>query len=247
MKNYEPAIRLENIRKTFTIFEKQNDSIRNKFFNLGTPNHRRKIHALDGINLEVGRGEFLGIVGNNGSGKSTLLKLIMGSILPDKGGKIEVKGKIIRLALGMGFDPQLSALDNVYLNASLLGLSFKKIGEKFEEIIEFAELHDYVDTKLKFFSSGMQSRLAFSIAVHAEADILLMDEFFGGVGDVSFQRKSSEVFKSAFLSGRTIILVSHQLEQIKKYSDRVLFLDRGKMIAVGPPDEIVDMYKSKNI
>ncbi len=237
------AIRLENIGKTFTVYEKTTDSIRERFFNIFQANHRRKIEALKNVNLEIERGEFFGIVGRNGSGKSTLLKIILGALQPDPGGAVEVNGRIIRLALGMGFDPELSARNNVYLNASLLGLSFKQIGQKFREIIEFAELEQFVDTKIKFYSSGMYSRLAFSIAVHAEADIFLMDEFFGGVGDSRFKEKSEKVFEESLVKGRTIVHVGHNLEMIKKHCDRVLVLNYGNPVGIGKPEEMIREYK----
>ncbi len=239
----DTVIRLANISKTFTVREKNSDSIREGFFNFFQSNHKRRIKALDKVNLEIKKGEFFGIVGRNGSGKSTLLKIIMGAVQPDPGGKVEVQGRIIRLALGMGFDPELSARDNIYLNASLLGISFRQIGQLFHNIIEFAELEKFVDTKVKFYSSGMYSRLAFSIAVCAEADIFLMDEFFGGVGDVSFREKSERVFQQSVVEGRTILYVSHQLETVRKYCDRVLLLNYGKPVALGKPDEVLDQYK----
>lgn len=239
----DTVIRLKNISKTFTVYEKNTDSIRESFFNFFQPNHKRKIEALKNINLEIKRGEFFGIIGRNGSGKSTLLKIIMGAILPDSGGKVDVNGRIIRLALGMGFDPELSARDNIYLNASLLGLSFRQIGKKFHEIIEFAELQEFVDTKIKFYSSGMYSRLAFSIAVCAEADIFLIDEFFGGVGDESFREKSERVFQQSFVEKRTIIFVSHQLATVEQFCDRVLLLEYGRPIAIGKPNEVLEKYK----
>ena len=242
MENNDFAIRLKNIHKTFTVYERGNDSIRNTVFNFLKPKNGRKIEALKGINLEIKKGEFFGIVGRNGSGKSTLLKIIMGAIQPDKGGSVEVNGRMIRLALGMGFDPQLSARDNIYLNASLLGLSFKEVGEKFDEIIAFAELEKFVDTKIQFYSSGMRSRLAFSIAVNADADIFLMDEFFGGVGDIRFKQKSEGVFEESILKGRTIVHVSHNLGTIKKHCDRVMLIEKGDFISIGRPEEILKEY-----
>ncbi len=239
----ETVIRLENISKTFFIREASNDSIRDRVLNIFKSNPKREIHALENINLEIKRGEFFGIIGKNGSGKSTLLKLIMGAFPPNKGGKINVKGKIIRLALGMGFDPQLSAKENIYVNASILGLTFKKIGSIFDDIIQFAELENFVETPVKFYSSGMRSRLAFAIAVHAEADIFLMDEFFGGVGDVSFKEKSEEIFKNVLLDGRTIIHVSHQLRTIAQHCDRVLLLNKGKAHQIGTADTIIQEYR----
>lgn len=236
------AIRLKNISKTFRVREKQADSVRDTVFNLFQSNAQREIVALKNVDLEIKRGEFFGIIGRNGSGKSTLLKIIMDAIQPDPGGTVEVEGRIIRLALGMGFDPELSARDNVYLNASLLGLSFKQIGRKFHEIIEFAELENFVETKLKYYSSGMNSRLAFSIAVLAEADIFLMDEFFGGVGDTRFNEKSEKVFKESIVKGRTIVHVGHNLELIKKHCDRVLLLNYGQPVGIGEPGAMIQAY-----
>jgi ABC-type polysaccharide/polyol phosphate transport system ATPase subunit len=236
------AIRLKNINKTFTMYEKPNDSIRETFFNIFTPNHRRRLKALQGVSLEVEKGEFFGIIGRNGSGKSTLLKIILGAIEPDRGGSVEVQGQIMRLALGASFDPELSARDNIYLSASLLGLSFRQIGQRFDEIIAFAELENFVDTKLKFYSAGMYSRLAFSIAVLADADIFLMDEFFGGVGDSRFREKSEQVFKESLMKGRTIIHVGHNLEIIRQHCSRVLLMDHGAPLCIGKPDEVIDMY-----
>lgn len=237
------AIRLKNISKTFAVYEKGgNASIRETVFNLFRPNRKRKIKALKGIDLEIEKGEFFGIAGRNGSGKSTLLKIMMGALQPDPGGSVEVEGRIIRLALGMGFDPELSARDNIYLNASLLGLSFRQTGQKFQEVIEFAELEKFVDTKIKFYSSGMRSRLAFSIAVHAEADIFLMDEFFGGVGDMKFREKSERVFEKSLVQGKTIVHVGHNLELFKKHCKRVLLLDGGIPVGIDTPDVILKEY-----
>ena len=235
-------VRLRNISKTFRVYEKTTDSLRDTVFNALQPNHLRKIEALHSVDLEIEKGEFFGIIGRNGSGKSTLLKIIMGAIQPDPGGKVEVNGRMIRLALGMGFDPDLSARENVYLNASLLGLSFRQIGQRFNEIIEFAELENFVETKIKYYSSGMHSRLAFSVAVHAQADIFLMDEFFGGVGDSRFREKSEEVFNKSLVEGRTIVHVGHNLELIKKHCKRVLLLNYGWPVAIGEPEAILEEY-----
>ncbi len=240
----EPVvIRLENVSKTFKLKENNTDSIRDKIFGLFNNSNLRELKALQNVNLEIRKGEFLGIIGHNGSGKSTLLKIIMGAFPPDKGGVVEVNGKIIRLALGMGFDPNLTARENIYVNGSVLGLTFRKIGGIFDQIIAFAELENFVDTQVKFFSSGMRSRLAFAVAVHAEADIFLMDEFFGGVGDLSFKKKSEEVFQTAVVEGRTIIHVSHQLKTIEKHCDRVLLLDKGQVAGLGTPEEVLPIYR----
>jgi len=220
-------------------------TVRDRFTKIFTKEVRitSELKALQDINFEVQQGEFFGLVGRNGSGKSTLLNLLIGSIRPDKGSIIKTRGKMIRLALGMGFDGNLSARDNIYINGTILGLTFKRIGLIFDDIIGFAELEDFVDLPLKKYSSGMLSKLKFSIAIHAEADIFLMDEFFGGVGDESFKKKSTDVFKNTFLDGRTIIHVSHQLKTILDHSSRVLVLDRGKQLMVGHPAEALAMYR----
>lgn len=237
------VISAKSIKKTFYIKESPVDSIRDSIFSFSSNNTTRAIPALKGIDFEVYKGEIFGVIGRNGSGKSTLLKIIAGAYPADKGGTLSVNGKLIRLALGMGFDGNLSARENIYLNGSILGLSFKQIGQKFNEIIEFAELENFVDTKVKFYSSGMHSRLAFAIAIHAEADIFLMDEFFGGVGDVRFQEKSAKVFKDAFLNGRTILHVSHDLNSIRAHCNRVLLLNNGEMLALGTPEEVIPIYE----
>ncbi len=239
-------ITIRNVNKTFQIKDRSNYSIRGKVFNFFSPNVSRKIEALKNINIEIKKGEIFGIIGKNGSGKSTLLK-IMGEVYPpDKGGIVDIHGSFQRLALGTGFDPELTAHENIYLNASLFGITFKKIGKVFYDIIDFAELHDFVNTKVKYFSSGMISRLAFSIAVHVEADIFFIDEFFGGVGDIGFKKKSEDVFKNSVLKNRTIIYVSHELETIKEYCDRVLLLDKGKAVMIGSPDEVLEAYHKLN-
>jgi len=237
------VIRLKNVNKTFKLKEKSADSIRDRIFGIFNDNNLRQLKALQNINLEIYKGEFIGIIGHNGSGKSTLLKIIMGAFPPDEGGVVEVNGRIIRLALGMGFDPNLTARENIYVNGSVLGLTFRKIGSIFDQIIAFAELENFIDTQVKFFSSGMRSRLAFAVALHAEADIFLMDEFFGGVGDLSFKKKSEAVFQQAVVEGRTIIHVSHQLRTIESHCDRVLLLDKGQVLGLGKPEEVLPIYR----
>jgi len=202
LSDKEVVIRLKDINKTFYIREKGADSIREKVFGLFSNNAKKEVKAIQDINLEIRKGEFLGIIGRNGSGKSTLLKIIMGAIRPDEGGEVITQGRMMRLSLGMGFDPKLTARENIYINASILGLTSKQVNEKFDEIIGFAELYGFVDTPVKYYSRGMKSRLGFAIAVHADADIFLMDEFFGGVGDANFKKKSEEIFAKSFLDSR---------------------------------------------
>lgn len=239
------AIKVENLSKTFKIWEKGQRTIKDSILRFyQQKGNVRKIQALKDINFEVKKGEFFGIIGRNGSGKSTLLKVLMGAYKPDAGSKISIEGKVIRLAMGLGFDGNLSARENIYINGSVLGLSFKKIGLIFQEIIDFSDLHDFVETPVKHYSSGMMAKLKFAIALHAEADIFLMDEIFGGVGDISFQQKSSERFNQSILQGRTIIFVSHGLRHVEKFCDRVMLLNHGDQIAIGKPSEIIPLYKS---
>lgn len=244
MKEDEVAIRLENISKTFTIRDKIPGNMVQKSISFLTGRNIRRIEAVKNVSLEVKKGEFLGIIGTNGSGKSTLVHLMTGVYKPDKdSGKAEILGNFIRLSLGMGFNRQLTARENVFLNGSLMGIRIKTLNERFDKIIEFAELEKFVNTKLKYFSRGMKARLAFSIAVHTEAEIILMDEFFGGVGDEKFKARSDKIFKQAFVNGRTIVHVSHNLRTIKEYADRAVLLHEGKCLGIGSPSEILDLYK----
>jgi ABC-2 type transport system ATP-binding protein len=235
----EVAIRLENINKTFVLHDRGN-TIRDRFFSMFTGRGTRKLKALQNINIEIKKGEFFGIVGRNGSGKSTLVQIMNEAIPPDKGGKVTINGKTMRLALGMGFDNELTARQNIMLNSSVLGMSIKEIKAKMNEMIIFAELEEFADTPVKYYSSGMKSKLMFSIAVNAEADIFLMDEFFGGVGDQNFKKKADELFHDRFVKGKTIIHVSHQLETIRKYCDRVMLLEKGKIVKIGTPEEVLE-------
>ncbi len=243
MANQTYSIEVQNLSKTFDYLDDNNASVRDSIYNLFKRKNKKQLKAVTNISFKLQKGEFLGIVGRNGSGKSTLLKLLIGALKPDKGSEVKSTGRIIRLALGMGFDPNLTARDNIYINGAVLGLSFKKIGEVFDEIINFSELDKFVDTPVKHFSTGMKSRLTFSIAMHAEADIFLIDEFFGGVGDESFKKKSDNFFKTNFLNGKTIIHVSHSLPNLLKFSDRILYLDKGEMQAIGSPEKVIEAYK----
>ena len=242
------AIELKNINKTFTVFDKSSKSLHGKIISLITHTNRRKIKALTDINLEINKGEFFGIMGHNGSGKSTLLRIMAGAYPPDKGGIVNIKGRYMLLSLGLGFNPQLTARENIYLNASILGLTLKQIGKIFHDIVAFAELEKFVDTQVKYFSTGMAARLKFAIAVQAESDIFLMDEFFGGVGDAGFKEKSEKVFHESLVKGRTIVHVSHSIKTIEKHCSRVMLLHKGQMIGIGTPDEIIPEYRrlSKN-
>lgn len=239
----EDAIIFDAVQKIYRISDVKHDSIRNRVFTLFQKSKKREIIAVDQTSFKIKKGEIFGIVGRNGSGKSTLLKLIMASIKPEKGGKITTYGKLIRLSLAMGFDQNLSGRENIYVNGSVLGLSLKQIGNKFNQIVEFSELENFIDTKVKFYSSGMRARLAFAVAMHAEADIFLFDEFFGGVGDLRFKAKSDKIFKSTFLKDKTVVIVSHSMKTITDYCTRAMCLDKGKVICIGETDEVIDAYR----
>lgn len=238
------VIELINVRKTYKVRQGSNDTIRQKVLNIFSNKLQKKIVALQGVDLEIQKGEIFGIVGSNGSGKSTLMNIILGAMKPDKGGIVKSKGRIIKLSLGIGVDKNATARENIYLNGSILGLSFKEIGEKFNKIIEFAGLEGFVDTQVKFYSKGMKSRLLFSIAMYADADIFLLDEFFGGVGDQEFKQKSEEVFKRSIVDGKTIVMVSHSINNIEKHCNRVLWLDKGKVKMIGNTTDVLMHYKN---
>lgn len=241
----EDVVIVKNISKTYRIRENQANSIKGLFLNMFKKRgKKREIKALNDINFTVKKGEALGIVGSNGSGKTTLMNIILGGIKPDKGGSVETKGKIIKLSLGLGFDSNLSARDNIYLNGSLLGLSFKEINEKFDSIIEFAGLEDFIETPVKFYSKGMKSRLTFAIAMQAEADIFLLDEFFGGVGDEEFKNKSNKMFLNKLDEGKTIIIVSHGKNVLKKFCKETIWIHKGKFKKRGDTVEVLKEYKS---
>lgn len=201
--------------------------------------------VLKDVSFSLAKGEALGIIGSNGSGKSTILKLIAGVMTPTQG-KIITTAKIAPLIeLGAGFHPQLSGRENVYLNATILGLSRKEIDEKFDSIVKFAELEDFIDTPVKHYSSGMYMRLGFSIAIHIDPEILLVDEILA-VGDEKFQRKSFMKMKSFKNRETSIVFVSHNLNAVQAFCDRVIYLKDGTIKYNGDPKEAVKMYLSDN-
>ena len=239
------AIKIRNLSKTFKFYDHRKSTLFGKIANFINPKvSQNKLKVLHDIDLEVKKGEFIGLIGRNGAGKSTFLKILMGAIHADEGAEIEVNGRMIRLALGMGFDKNLTARDNIYINGTILGLSFKEIGHKFDQIIDFSGLKKFVDTPIRFFSSGMKSRLSFSIAVHADADIFLIDEFFGGVGDIDFKSKSDQVFKERIIEGRTVIFVSHVMPLIRNYCSRVVVLTNDGYKVFDKPNKAIKFYRN---
>ncbi|HSD50255.1 MAG TPA: polysaccharide ABC transporter ATP-binding protein [Candidatus Methylomirabilis sp.] len=203
----------------------------------------RELWALKDISFEVPPGQALGIIGPNGAGKSTLLKLVAGITFPTRG-RIEVRGRVASLIeVGAGIHPELTGRENIYLNGTLLGMSRPEISAKFDHIVEFAELAPFIDMPVKRYSSGMFIRLGFAVAVHLEPDILLVDEVLS-VGDIAFQRKSSERMRHLLQGGRTVLLVSHNLPVIQSASERVLLLLNGQVAATGPAEDVVRTYVS---
>jgi ABC-type polysaccharide/polyol phosphate transport system ATPase subunit len=233
-------LKVENLSKTFFIPHEKRLYIKDHLVNLFSRIRYEKFDALNNVSFQVESGQWLGIIGDNGAGKSTLLKILAGIYLPDTG-KIEVSGKTIPfLELGVGFQPELSARDNIYLNGLLLGLSKKEVSEKFNEIVEFAEIRPFIDQKLKNYSSGMKVRLGFAVAIQAPASIFLIDEVLT-VGDNAFQQKSLKIFKNK-LRDKTVILVSHDMDKIRENCQKVLWLENGHVKMVGEPNEVIDRY-----
>lgn len=237
-------IHLKNISKTFIIPYEKQDTLKERFIFWGKKRTYKNFHALKDISFEVKSGECVGIVGQNGSGKSTLLKIMAGIYQPDHG-TIKASGNIVPfLELGVGFQPELTARDNIWLNGALLGLSRTHIKQKLHEIVEFAGVEPFLDLKIKNFSSGMQARLAFAIAMQADADIYLCDEVLA-VGDEHFQNKCREVFKKWQHQGKTIVLVSHNPGLIQDFCSRVILLDKGHVIASGEPEKVLGLYHQR--
>ena len=234
-------IHIENLHKTFRIPREKRDTLKENIIHF----HRRvgteDFHALKDVNLSVQPGEFVGLIGKNGSGKSTLLK-IMAYIYKQTKGDVHIRGTVSPfLELGIGFNGDLSARENVYLNGIILGLSRKQIDKKYNCIVSFAGLKDFMEMKLKNFSSGMQVRLAFSIASTIDADIYLCDEVLA-VGDIDFQKKSLNTFADLKKKGKTVVLVSHDLDAIRQFCTRTVLLDKGRIIKEGKTNSVVDYY-----
>jgi ABC-2 type transport system ATP-binding protein len=240
------AIKVKDISKTFRIPHEKITSLRSAAISAFKKKTYEEFKALDNVSFEVKKGEFFGIIGKNGSGKSTLLK-ILAKIYKPGGGTIKINGMISPfLELGIGFNPELSGRDNVYLNATVLGMTKKQIDEKFDDIIKFSELERFVDQKLKNYSSGMSVRLAFSVSIHANRDILLMDEVLA-VGDANFQKKCIDIFKDYHAKGKTVILVTHDISAVRRYCSRALLLHDGKIVKIGDVDAVCDEYIIKNV
>lgn len=238
------AISVKNLKKSFRLPTEQAFGLKQAIFNrLRGIKGYKDFKVLQGIDLEIKKGQFVGIVGRNGSGKSTLLKILAGIYYP-QAGEVVVNGTLIPfIELGVGFNYELTGRDNVYLNGALLGFSNEEMDAMYDDIWKFAELEQFQDQKLKNYSSGMQVRLAFSIAIRARGDILLLDEVLA-VGDAAFQQKCNEYFQSLHDNKQTVILVTHSMDNVRKFCDRAILLEKGKITMDGDPDEVADAYNA---
>lgn len=242
------ALKVTHVAKTFKLPTEQSSGIKQAFINWtkGIKGYKEQ-HVLRDISLTVKKGDFVGIVGRNGSGKSTLLKIISGIYTPTKG-SVQVNGSLVPfIELGVGFNPELTGRENIYLNGAMLGFSTNQIDHMYKDIVDFAELHDFMDQKLKNYSSGMQVRLAFSVAIKAQGDILVLDEVLA-VGDEAFQRKCDNFFKDVKKDPtKTVILVTHDMSAVRRYCNKAIMIDNGKVVDEGDPDDVADSYSLENI
>ena len=248
--NEDLMIKVDNVSMRFNLGIEKNYSIKQFVVESFSPAKRKQrkeakkkndFWALNDISFDVKRGEVVGLVGTNGAGKSTLLKIVAGVMKPTKGA-VEVGGNICpMIELGAGFDTELTARENVYLNGSVMGYNKKFLDSKYQDIVDFAELHDFMEVPVKNFSSGMVARLAFSIATIVEPEILIVDEILA-VGDAAFQQKSEKKMRSMIGGGTTVLYVSHSINSIKSLCNRVVWIDHGNMKMVGPAAEVCDSY-----
>ena len=237
------AIKVTHVQKDFKLYYDRANTLKEKllFFSKKNKSKDTVLHVLQDINLSIEKGESVALIGTNGSGKSTLLKLMTKIIYPNKG-KITTNGKLTSLLeLGAGFHDDFTGRENIYFNASIFGLTKKEIDEKVDEIIEFSELQEFIDNPVRTYSSGMYMRLAFSVAINVQADILLIDEILA-VGDQHFQEKCFNKLKELKESGKTIVIVTHSMNQVKQFCDRAIWLYKGNVKMDGNVDQVLEEY-----
>ena len=240
------AVKIDHVSKFFRLPTEATQSLRTSLVNRfkGIKGYKEQ-HVLKDISFEVEKGDFFGIVGRNGSGKSTLLKIISEIYVPEKG-TVTIDGKLVSfIELGVGFNPELTGRENIYMNGAMLGFSTEEVDAMYEEIVEFAELSEFMNQKLKNYSSGMQVRLAFSVAIKAQGDILILDEVLA-VGDEALQRKCNDYFMERKKSGKTTILVTHDMNAVKKYCNKAVLIEDGLIKVVGAPDDVANQYSLDN-
>jgi ABC-type polysaccharide/polyol phosphate transport system ATPase subunit len=241
----DPAITVQNVSKTFRLPHQQYSTLKERALHPFRSRAVDELRALRDVSVTIGHGEFFGIVGRNGSGKSTLLKCLAGIYVADAG-TLAVDGNLSPfIELGVGFNPELTARDNVLINAIMLGLSRREARRRFDDIIAFAELEQFVDLKLKNYSSGMHVRLAFAVATQVEADVLLIDEVLA-VGDIAFQQKCFDLFLKMKAAGRTIVFVTHDMHAVERFCNRAMLLERGSIVDIGDPHQIALAYNEIN-
>ena len=246
MTNTTIAVKVDHVSKFFKLPTEASQSLRTTMVNRfkGIKGYKEQ-HVLKDISFEVEKGDFFGILGRNGSGKSTLLKIISQIYVPEHG-SVTVNGKLVSfIELGVGFNPELTGRENVYLNGALLGFSREEIDEMYDDIVDFAELREFMNQKLKNYSSGMQVRLAFSVAIKAQGDVLILDEVLA-VGDEAFQRKCNDYFQERKKSGKTTILVTHDMGAVKKYCNKAVLIEHGLVKAFGNPENVANQYSFDN-
>ncbi len=237
----DAAIQIENVTKIYKLYEKPSDRFKESL-GLSKKKRHREHYALDNLSFAVCKGETVGIIGTNGSGKSTILKIITG-VLNQTSGNVNINGRISALLeLGAGFNMEYTGIENVYLNGTMIGFSKEEIDNKLDDILQFADIGDFVNQPVKTYSSGMFVRLAFAVAINIDPEILIVDEALS-VGDVFFQAKCYRKFEEFKKIGKTILFVSHDLGSISKYCDRVILLNKGVKLAEGRPKQIIDLYK----
>lgn len=246
MINEKVAIEVKNLHKEFALLQNKSTTLKQAVINIVKKNNKTVYKVLDGISFNVNEGDFFGVIGRNGSGKSTLLKLIAGVYEPTAGNIYVHGGLTPFIELGVGFNSELSGRDNVYLNGAMLGFTRKQMSAMYDEIVDFAEIGPFMDQKLKNYSSGMQVRLAFSIAIKAENDILMFDEVLA-VGDANFQEKCIKQFEKLKREGKTIVLVTHSMDTVKQFCNRIVLLNAGKIDFIGNPQDAIDRYNELNL
>ncbi len=239
----DPIIKVDHVTMRFNLAEEKTDTLKEYLLKMAKGTlHFNEFYALKDISFEVNRGESVALIGSNGSGKSTLLKIIAGVMYPTKGG-VQVNGSIAPLIeLGAGFDMDLTARENIYLNGAVLGFDRDFMNAHFDEIVEFSELKEFLDVPVKNFSSGMVARLGFSIATIVTADILVVDEILA-VGDFKFQEKCKQRMRDLLAKGTTLLFVSHSANQVKELCSKVVWLDHGVVAGVGPTKEVYGQYE----
>ena len=239
--NREVAIKIDEVSKDFNLPHELNNNLKQRLLHPLKRTSTEKQHALKDVSFEIKKGDFFGIVGRNGSGKSTLLKIIAEIYAPTKG-NVTVNGSLTPfIELGVGFNPELTGKENVFLNGAMLGFSKKEMASMYDEIVDFAELEKFMDQKLKNYSSGMQVRLAFSVAIRAKSDILLLDEVLA-VGDINFQKKCFDYFRELKREEKTVVFVTHSMYQVKEYCTQALLIDDGKVVPTKDVDDTLDKY-----